>query len=439
MEHELNHQSEYYSATCLMNANYCTLFLKKRTYAAFNDTQHTQDELTARKCAQILSDKGINEILDPMAGYGTLLQYGKDYLFRSYLVEINLPAHLWQLLVAPEYCHDLTCIIADIINDRTNWPKTDRLAEVSDQWIGTEGLRILQALYCTNKRITDRYFQDELLSEKLALAIMLPMVLRLSTAQKGDAVYIKRNGGVAILREFDEDYYYYLSHILLPFLYHEYEQYSQLSFGGNRINNTYVYDDAIAHKFPPNHFHGMLTSPPYPNGSDYGKMFSAEHYFIKKLSESGLIHFALLESQVIGSNKVTGRNGILPESKVANNFLGSLMSLKLGKKAKNDMRSYYFPYYRNYFYDVECAYRNISRSLASPFTGYIIVTNNAIRNIEVPVSDFIIEIWKNLGFEAECIKSKDVSHVGAKNPHSKGRMSLHREHIIKVWRGENVQ
>ena len=37
----------------------------------------------------------------------------------------------------------------------------------------------------------------------MALAIMLPIVLRLSTAQKGDAAYVKRNGGVSILKGYD--------------------------------------------------------------------------------------------------------------------------------------------------------------------------------------------------------------------------------------------
>ena len=194
----------------------------------------------------------------------------------------------------------------------------------------------------------------------------------------------------------------------------------------------------MSYCFPKNKFHGMLTSPPYPNGSDYGKMFSAENFFINNLSSKNLVHFELIPSQIIGTNTVKGRCSEQPTIRVAKDFLGKLKNLKLNKKAKMDMASYYIPYYQNYFCDLEKAYRNISMALSDTFFGYVIVTNNAIRNIEVPVSDFIIELWQSLGFNAKCIKSKEVSHVGAKNPHARGRMSLHCEHIIQVWRDKDV-
>lgn len=430
--------SVQFKATCLMNSNYSTLLSRGRTYAAFNDAETAPNEITPRKCAQTFARYGITEVLDPMAGYGTLLQYGRKSFFHSFLVEINLPAHLWQLLNQPEHSAALIAAIHMIIEAKDRWPAPKRLAEVSSEWVGPEGLRILEALYCSHLEIISTFFPDPILSEKLSLAIVLPLVLRLSTAQKGDAVYVKRNGGVTVLTGYEEDYLFYLKNMLLPFLESNFEDYRQLVFEEDNWKNTCIYGDCISYAFPSNRFHGMLTSPPYPNGSDYNKMFSAENHFISTLFQKGLLHFELVHPRIIGTNVVKGRKSISPSMKSAKEFLGRLQEVKLGKKAKMDMASYYIPYYQNYFCDLECAYQNIAPALADPFLGYIIVTNNAIRNIEVPVSNFIIELWQSLGFEARCIKDKAVSHVGAKNPHAKGRMSLHYEHIIQIWRGINV-
>lgn len=437
-KHQSTNLQRYFSATCLMNSNYSTLLSKKRTYAAFNDVETTPDEITPRKCAQMLADHGISEVLDPMAGYGTILQYGRKSDFGSFLVEINLPAHLWQLIAQPENSEKLITIVNKIIAAKDIWPVPKCLAEVSNEWIGSEGLRILCLLYDLNRNIVAPFFDDTIIVEKMALAIMLPIVLRLSTAQKGDAAYVKRNGGVSILKGYDADYHFYLNNMLLPFLEDNFKEYSQVIWGEEKWGNTCIYGNAMSYNFPQDRFHGMLTSPPYPNGSDYGKMFSAENFFIDDLSRKNLIHFEIIPSQIIGTNTVKDRQAEQLTLQTAKVFLGKLRNLKLNKKAKMDMLSYYIPYYRNYFCDLEKAYRNISTALSERFLGYIIVTNNAIRNIEVPVSDFIIELWQSLGFNAKCIKSKEVSHVGAKNPHAKGRMSLHCEHIIQIWRGGDV-
>ena len=438
VKHSGTDLEQYFSTTCLMNSNYSALLSKKRTYAAFNDAETTHGEITPRKCAQMLADHGISEVLDPMAGYGTILQYGRKCGFGSFLVEINLPAHLWQLIVQPENSEKLIAVVNKIIAAKKDWPVPKFLAEVSNDWIGPEGLHILNLLYDLNKKLAAPFFTDTIIAEKVALSIMLPIVLRLSTAQKGDAAYVKRNGGVAILRGYDEDYFFYLNNMLLPFLEANFKEYSQVIWGEEKWSNTCIYGDAMSYCFPKNKFHGMLTSPPYPNGSDYGKMFSAENFFINNLSSKNLVHFGLIPSQIIGTNTVKGRCSEQPTIRVAKDFLGKLKNLKLNKKAKMDMASYYIPYYQNYFCDLEKAYRNISMALSDTFLGYVIVTNNAIRNIEVPVSDFIIELWQSLGFNAKCIKSKEVSHVGAKNPHARGRMSLHCEHIIQVWRDKDV-
>jgi hypothetical protein len=202
--------------------------------------------------------------------------------------------------------------------------------------------------------------------------------------------------------------------------------------------NTSVYADSTIYEFPKTRFHGMLTSPPYPNGIDYRKMYIAEHSFIEHLYQQGVLHFEIINSHIAGTNVVRGRKTKSIQTAIANQFIMKLRNLKLGKAARYDMDVYYLPYYQNYFSDIERLFANVIKSLADQFLGYIVVSNNAIRKIEVPVSDFIIELWNNQGFNAECVKNKEISHIGNKNPHAKGRMALHTEHIVKVWRNMNV-
>ena len=281
--------------------------------------------------------------------------------------------------------------------------------------------------------ISKTHYCDSTLAEKIALGILLPFCLRLSTAQKGDTVHIKQ-GGVAVLLNYQEDLMYYLKELLLPLLAANRTENIQPEIFEFTPANTSVYADSALHEFPKAHFQGMLTSPPYPNGIDYRKMFIAEHSFIEHLYKHGVLHFEIINSHIAGTNVVKGRKTNSIQSTMAKQFLMKLRNLKLSRSARYDMDVYYLPYYNNYFSDIERLFVNVIDSLADRFLGYIVVTNNAIRKIEVPVSNFIIELWNNQGFNAECIKEKEISHIGTKNPNSKGRMARHTEHIVKVWR-----
>ena len=111
-----------YDFTCFLNYNYRALLSKGRTYAAFNDSFKTKDEMTPKKCASELGNRGIKEVLDPMAGYGTIMKYGREYNFNSYMVEINLPAHLWQLLISEQHSNKIVSIINEFIRNPDKWP-----------------------------------------------------------------------------------------------------------------------------------------------------------------------------------------------------------------------------------------------------------------------------------------------------------------------------
>lgn len=422
-----------YLSTCLLNNNYKSLLTKKRTSAAFNDSTKEKDELTPQICFKNIVNNGISEILDPMSGYGTIMNYGIKFGANTFMTELNLSAHLWQLIIMPKYNNILIEIVEELLNESEKFPINKTSIEVSENWFGEEGIRILTELYKLNITLLEKKINDKTIVEKLAIAILLPFVLNISTALKGDANHIKK-GGVAVLKNYKEDYYYYLKNLLLKSLNDVYDISNQLSNLG--LEHKSIYADAKLYKFPEKIFSGMLTSPPYPNERDYAKMFIAENYFIDYLYKNSLISFSIIKNHIIGTNVVKGRKDHYIETKVAIKFIEKLKSMKLKTNEKYDMDVYYIRYYQNYFSDIESAYKNVSKSLAEDFLGYIVVTNNHIRNIEVPVSDFVIELWQNLGFTTEIVKTKEVFHVGTKNPKLKGRMAKQTEYIIKVWRGK---
>jgi len=95
---------------------------------------------------------------------------------------------------------------------------------------------------------------------------------------------------------------------------------------------------------------------------------------------------------------------------------------------------YYLPYLRKYFIAIEKAYENVARFAAKSFVGFIVVVDNTHRGVVIPVGAIVVEIWKELGFQATIHSSKEVFHVGAKNPRAKGIRAKHQEIVVWVWR-----
>src|SRR5437588_10928005 len=75
----------------LLRKIYRVLLNSGRTYAAFTAKERTLVESLAIH----------SEILDPMAGYGSVTKYCAELGIRSYCVEYNLPQYLWQVLCHP--------------------------------------------------------------------------------------------------------------------------------------------------------------------------------------------------------------------------------------------------------------------------------------------------------------------------------------------------
>ncbi|MEO6393289.1 MAG: hypothetical protein ABIP75_15675, partial [Pyrinomonadaceae bacterium] len=126
-------------------------------------------------------------------------------------------------------------------------------------------------------------------------------------------------------------------------------------------------------------------------------MFTPEHVFLKNVGIPGTDVGRNNPEQIIGSNFVSGKGRLQPNTKSAIGFLKEVALQKRDRGGVYDDDVYYLPYLERYFVDLELAYTNVSLSLKPSFEGYIVVVNNTHRNLVIPVSDVILEIWKNLG------------------------------------------
>jgi len=116
----------------------------------------------------------------------------------------------------------------------------------------------------------------------------------------------------------------------------------------------------------------------------------------------------------------------------ARRFLSAIEGYSKSRRASYDNKVYYLPYFANYFADLEQAYGNVSRSLASGFAGYIIVVDNTARDKVIPVSTSVAEMWRSFGFSAEVVDSEERFHIGTKNPRARGFKAKHTKYFIEV-------
>lgn len=408
----------------LMHSVYRSLLNNSRTYASFTDEQVLP--LLAR-----LRDH--KEILDPMSGYGGLLEYcsQSNYSLESYNIEWNLPSYYWQYLMLPENCDLFLELAKKILENKSKWPAANTISTVSEQWFPDESLRILKELWslCREKidEVTDRH-------DDVVLAFLLPFVARLSSCVQGNVVTHIKQGGICVFKAWDIDFETYIRSLIAKL--------NKKKDATKNKKHTLVFSNAKTCELERKKFRAMVTSPPYPNMRDYYKMFAPENWFAKWLIKKGTINSIMADDRLIGSPRVSARNGYKKYCyddvclKSASEFIQYLADYKATKTAINDNRTYYIPYYCKYFVEIESAYKNIERYLDKEFEGYIIVVNNTARKKVIPVAESIVEIWERLGYSAkiEHEYSRELSHVGGINPRVKGLSARHMEYTIKVWR-----
>ncbi|HXQ33099.1 MAG TPA: hypothetical protein VN843_03665 [Anaerolineales bacterium] len=400
----------------LLRKIYRLLLNTGRTYAAFTDEQ--------RKLVKLLSIRG--EILDPMSGYGSVTRYCADNGVRSYCIEYNLPQFLWQLLFKPGLARVFIRACDSILRQRSRWPKSTAIAVSSDNWFPPTSESMLIRLFQQINLVLTNDVRSEKQLLLYSAALLLPFVGRLSCSVPADIVTNVKKGGICVYKGWEEDYETYLVALI-----HSIE---------SAVKNVHEYQHTLRHgdartiKLPGRRFSAFLTSPPYPNHRDFVSMFAPEHAFLDLIRIPGNVTSRKASVDIIGSNFVAGRPSVPPVTKAAKRFLKAIDSVPRNSTAIRHDKQYYFPYFEHYFTDLENAFSNIERSLHKNVEGFIVVVNNTHRNIVVPVSDTVIEIWRDLGYKATIYDSNEYFHVGTKNPRARGLRARHTEYVIRVSR-----
>jgi hypothetical protein len=365
-------------------------------------------------------------ILDPMSGYGSLLEICSRKGIPSVSVEINAPLYLWHLIRWADLYDDFVGAIDLLLMRSKNWPKTITRAQASDQWFTETALNLLDDLMQMNcEAVETKRTSHEIKTEIIAAALMVPFCGRLSCCTESDnnPIWVKK-GGIVVYDKWERDYEEYLISLRSLLVKN-----SNAAIRGT--THKIILGDCRLIDFRNMQVRAMITSPPYPNHSDYFKMFEPELCYCSHLNISNLN--VAPATQYIGSTKVKGTTQKQYPLKVAGDFLDYVptASVKSKKKAIADA-TYHYPNYANYFNGLYDAYCNVSRAAAPGFRGFIIVRNNHFRGREIPVAQTVIEIWQNFGFTANIINQIEVFHTGTKNPRAKGTKAKQLEFTIEI-------
>jgi hypothetical protein len=398
----------------LLRDIYQVLLTRGRTYAAF--TKRDQEIIEGEFSKT-------DQILDPMSGFGSITKFCSQLGLKSYTLEYNLPQYYWQILNHPRYAKEFIATISRLLLLISEFPDTKLRAIASDDWFPEESKILIFKLLDLAHQCVEMEFKKSDENRSYSLSLLLPFLGRLSCSVPSDVVTRVKKGGICVYRNWQVDFVTYLN-VLKNYLENQ---------RPNIKSNLHqvLHGDARNFDFPLRKFRGMYTSPPYPNRMDFSSMFKPEHAFLEILARNKSFD---INQSVIGSVFVRGKDIKLPKSLTAREFLGRVNQLKNRKpfQIKHD-DVYYLPYFKKYFTDLEVAYKNVEKSLNKDFKGFIVVVNNTHRGLVIPVAEVIIEIWKSLGYFVEVYESRELSHVGAKNPRSKGVRALHTEYVIKIW------
>lgn len=359
-----------------------------------------------------------------MSGYGSLTRYCAELGIKSYCVEYNLPQYLWQLLSHPNNSTQYIESSKLMFSWKKRWPRVRMRATASDDWFPDKSSEILLRLLQLSRRAIEESFGEE--RADLSTAFLLPFVGRLSCSVPGDIVTHVKKGGICVYLGWQDDFELYLKALIRSL--------ERIKEASSCPTHTIAHGDARTFRFPKERFGAMLTSPPYPNHRDFVSMFAPEHAFLDILKTPGSVTSRRAAEHIIGSNFVSERPLSAPTTRTAKAFLKSITELKRNDTAIRHDRQYYIPYFENYFADLEGAYSNVAPSLKPKAEGYIVVVNNTHRNLLIPVSDVIVEIWKSLGFNASISTSTEAFHIGTKNPRARGLRARHTEHVVRIWR-----
>ena len=398
------HSSPILSKLALVRKPYRSLLNGGCGYASF-------DVETVGRLVKQLASRA--PILDPMSGYGSLLDICAKKGIPSVSVEISAPLHLWQLIRKPDISDVFIAAIDSLLSKPQRWPSASKRADCSQQWFTEESLDLLGTLMRLSSKALERSSDSsQNKAEVLAAALVVPFCGRLScyTESENNPTWVKQ-GGIVVYDQWQSDFGEYL--IALRSLI---SRNAKCSVPG--VDHEVILGDCRRIHFDQSTLRAMLTSPPYPNRMDYFSMFEPEALFCARLNNPDLV--SVPSSQYVGSNVVKGTARRQSSIRVVGQFLNYVQSSSPKTKQKAANATYYHPYFANYFDGLCEAYGNVANAIAGDFKGYVIVQNNHFRDREVPVAQAVIEIWQALGFDAKIADQREVFHTGTKNPRARG-------------------
>ncbi len=394
---------------------YKSLLERNRAFASFKD-----EEL-----AIIYSDlsKYINEkdsIIDPMSGYGGGMSFFGKKGFKTTNIELNPPSYYWQVLINPLNTPNVVRALDKVINKKNHLPKIkDSFSLIDDLFSDCAIIHI--------KNLFDFILNNSDNDESLSISLILPFVARFANYVKSSTnITHFKQGGFCSYVGWEIDFELYLN-ALKNRLLKDYDLYVQKEHYNILADMQQV---TLTEKYP-----FFVTSPPYPNYRDYSKLFKIENYVHDCIIMGKSTDFNMM----IGSNNVSGKTFGNIHSEKANKFLTELLEKADKLKAKNkkscsDIKTYYYPYFAQYFYNIQEAYKKLDAMLQNNATGYIVVNDNITRDIIVPVGAVICDTFNDLGYSTEDFNISQISHYGNIGKNAKRINSLHTRHILKVWK-----
>lgn len=148
-----------------------------------------------------------------------------------------------------------------------------------------------------------------------------------------------------------------------------------------------VEKDARSSKLNPNSFDIAITSPPYINAFDYVRSLKLENYWLGLVDDQSI---GFLRRNNVGTESARKDRRTL--EKVPNELAKAIAAISFKDKKRSAVVS-------EYFYDMHLNLQNVHKLLKKGAKYVIVVADSDIRGVEVPTSDILIELGKQVGFK----------------------------------------
>jgi hypothetical protein len=394
---------------------YKGLLERNRAFASFREEELN---IIYSDCSRYLT---VNEpILDPMSGCGGSMAFFGRKGHKTTNIELNPPAYFWQVLINPQNTQAIIKIVKKLQDKVTKLPKIKEAFSLTDNLFSSIAINHIRDLY-------EIIYENSNKNKILSTALLLPFVSRFANYVKSPTnITHFKQGGFCSYLGWEQDFNLYLE-ILSKRLLKDFDLYKQKK-------HKNILEDIFQVKLSEKYIF-FVTSPPYPNYRDYSKLFKIENFVLDNVILNDKTNFEMM----IGSNNVSGKTFGTIQSEKANKFLIELLEKADKLKAKNkkscsDIKTYYYPYFAQYFYNIQEAYFKLNTLLTHNAIGYIVVNDNITRNIIVPVGASICDIFNNMGYETKDLDTSQISHYGNIGRTATRMNSKHTRHILKVWK-----